>query len=261
MLERSVHGKPADQADGLRRLFGVRAPRLLPVILPAARCSERGAAVARIAQAFAMQDTNTLVVDAARAQLAATLGLRARYDLFHVMLREVALSSALLDAAPRLALLPAARALEAAAARLVAFDDVLDGLAATRRFDLVILLLPVTQAAVLEASRHAGDVLLPLRAGAHAGPATMQEIRQVAEALPSRSIRLLFTGPEAPSASSLFERMAPRLLPQASRCLPAGVLQTARDAQRVPVHAAQWSLATLAAARHAQRIRSEELVS
>ena len=126
-----------------------------------------------------------------------------------------------------------------------------------RRFDLVILLLPAAQAGVLASSRHAGDVLLPLRAGTSAMPVALQELRQAAEALPSRTFRLLFTGPEAPSAISLFERMAPSLLPRDVRCTPAGALQTARDAQRIPVQATQWSLASLRPAH----IRSEELVS
>ena len=62
---------------------------------------------------------------------------------------------------------------------------------------------------------------------------------------------------KTPSAISLFERMAPSLLPRHANWSAAGALNTARDAERLAVQAAQWSLATL---RPVQLASLEELV-
>jgi hypothetical protein len=77
--------RAADQAAGLRRIFGVAPARLAPILIDPGCAAAQVASIVRLAQACANAGERTLVVDCARAQIAASLGLRARFDLIHAM--------------------------------------------------------------------------------------------------------------------------------------------------------------------------------
>jgi hypothetical protein len=138
-----------DQAATLRRLFARPTLRLLPVLLPELHCATRTSWVAKLAQAFARHGERTLVVDAARAQIAAALGLRARFDLAHAVRGECPYDATLVDAGPDLMIVPAARALQLAQAARTSLTTLLApleaALSARGGCDLILLLLPATR--------------------------------------------------------------------------------------------------------------------
>src|SRR3974390_3341515 len=74
---------PNDQAAGLRRIFRAAEPHWLPVLLAGDRTEGDGRWLAALAATCVEQGARTLVVDAARAQIAAACGQRVRYDLEH----------------------------------------------------------------------------------------------------------------------------------------------------------------------------------
>lgn len=276
----------ADQAATLRRLFAPAAPRLLPVLMPEQHCSARSAWMARLAQGFARQGERTLVVDAVRAQLAATLGLRARWDLLHVCNGECGLGAALLDAGHGLAVLPAARALAAddgrgslaseLASRLLPLQPVqrsaqlqshlpmpltarqtalqsLDG-AAHDGFDLVLWLLPASAMVRMPA----GEVLVPVLPESTALAHTQADLEHALRAAAQRGdiggFRLLFLGMEPGSATTLAHRMAARAgracgAQAAAAVQAAGAVRIARDLLPVVRAAGSWPLAALAPER------------
>jgi flagellar biosynthesis protein FlhG len=96
-----------DQATGLRRLFARRAPRPLGV-----GGDDATGVVVELALAMAELGTQVLVVDRTRGAAAVQLGLRARFELAHVLAGDLALESVLLDGPPRVTVLPAARGLD-----------------------------------------------------------------------------------------------------------------------------------------------------
>lgn len=248
----------ADQAATLRRLFAPPAVRLLPVLMPEQHCSARSAWVARLAQGFARQGERTLVVDAARAQLAAMLGLRARWDLLHVYNGECGLGAALLDAGHGLAVLPAARALAADDGRGAPASELASLLRspgpAQRRahdgFDLVLWLLPASAMARLPA----GDVLVPVLPEAAALARTQADLEHALRVAAQRgdigAFRLLFLGMEPGSATTLAHRMAARAgracgAQAAAAAQAAGAVRIARDLLPVVRAAGSWPLAAL----------------
>jgi flagellar biosynthesis protein FlhG len=97
---------PADQATGLRALFERRVRTTLSVAGEGATevTLNLAAALARIGQ-------QVLVLDATQGEAAAALGLRARYELAHVLAGDVGLRDVLLAGPENVALLPAARGL------------------------------------------------------------------------------------------------------------------------------------------------------
>jgi len=101
---------PADQAMGLRALFEHRARTTLSVAGDGATdvTLNLAAALARIGQ-------QVLILDTTKGEAATALGLRARYELAHVLSGDVRLRDVLLAGPENVALLPATRGL----ARLV----------------------------------------------------------------------------------------------------------------------------------------------
>lgn len=100
----------ADQAAGLRRLFGGNQ---LQVVTFAAGCEGvgRSVAIANIGAALARLGKEVLVIDehAPGDDIAAAFGLMARYDLLHVMQGERRLAEVLVEPMAGLHVLPAAR--------------------------------------------------------------------------------------------------------------------------------------------------------
>jgi flagellar biosynthesis protein FlhG len=100
----------ADQASGLRRLFSRRDLRVLPVVVDPCD-AQHSTFVVNLAAALSRIGRRTLLLDGDRAMIAAQLGLKARYDLLHVISGEFRLHDVAMQAADGFWVLPAARAL------------------------------------------------------------------------------------------------------------------------------------------------------
>lgn len=249
-----------DQAATLRRLFARPTLRLLPVLLPELHCTTRATWVAKLAQGFARAGERTLVVDAARAQVAAALGLRARFDLAHAVRGECPYEATLVDAGADLTIVPAARALQLAQAARTSLMTLLapleTALAARGGCDLMLLLLPVTATAAV-ARLPPGDLLVPLLPHVPQIGRSLRELEAVASQLPKDDapaehavttvFRLLFLGMDAGSVATLTQRLALRPTP-ARRTVAlqsAGAVQVGRDLAGVIRAAGGWSLARM----------------
>lgn len=233
----------ADQAAGLRRIFARRAVRMLPVLVPETHCASRAVWLTKLAEGFARHGSRTLVIDAARVQVAATAGLRARFDLLHALRGECAADAVLLEAAPGLAVLPAARAFEQALqARMSLADLISAGRASGRSFDLVLLLLPAAYAALLPP----GEVLVPVQPTRSDVAAALGELRRANELAENLEFRLLFLGIEDAAAYTLCQRMiASASLWSTAAVSFGGAALVARDLARVVRTVGTWDLAQL----------------
>ena len=100
-----------DQAAGLRRLFGARPPQVVAFASGHGACG-RTTLVVQTAAALAAAGHGVVIVDenAAPNSAVAAFGLTARYDLMHALSGERSLRQVLLQAAPLVRILPAARA-------------------------------------------------------------------------------------------------------------------------------------------------------
>lgn len=100
-----------DQADGLRRLFGNRAPQVVAFASGREACG-RTTLVVQTAAALAAAGHGVVIVDENPApdNALAAFGLAARQDFFHVVRGERTLTQVALPAAPLVRLVPAARA-------------------------------------------------------------------------------------------------------------------------------------------------------
>jgi flagellar biosynthesis protein FlhG len=109
---------PFDQAAGLRRLFDVRRrpPRLIPLVTPEGGGDQVGFVI-DLAAALARQGQRTLLLDGEHGRIAPMLGLKARYDLSHVLSGERPAAAVTLATDGGFSVMPAARALRAAASR------------------------------------------------------------------------------------------------------------------------------------------------
>jgi flagellar biosynthesis protein FlhG len=223
-----------DQAAGLRRLFDV-GPRLLPVV--GARDDETTVALAHLAQALARAGERTLVLDCARAQIAAALGLRARFDLAHLARGECTPAQAVLDGGAGLAVVAAARAAACARGDRGALLAPLAGRLAV--FDLVVLALQATQCALAGG----GEALLVL------SPRRERWAQQFAALRDSGDIaafRLLFPAMDESAAASLCRELAAASARRFGIALRyGGAVRCARDWSRVAQAAAGWELARL----------------
>lgn len=204
---------PDDQAAGLRRLFGAPPPHWLPVLLTGERSPADGRWLVALASECVAQGSRTLVVDAARAHVAAALGLKVRFDLWHALSGECAPAQACAAAHRNLAVLPAARALQQAGRTQAAprFEAALRALA--RPADCVVLVLPSRQAGSLGrlcGSDPLGDVIVMLGSDAADGAAGVHAIQAARSAAQIDAFRLLFQGMDASGAGSLYPRLAAR---------------------------------------------------
>ena len=100
-----------DQASGLRRLFGTRAPQVVAFASGRESCGrttllvQTAAALAAAGHAVVIVDENPAPNNAVSA-----FGLTARYDLWHAVQGERSLRQVMLAAAPLICIVPAARA-------------------------------------------------------------------------------------------------------------------------------------------------------
>lgn len=100
-----------DQAAGLRRLFGARAPQVVAFASGREACG-RTTLVVQTAAALAAEGHGVVVVDENPGPDNAVnaFGLSVRYDLLHALTGEYGLRQVSLDAAPGVRIVPAARA-------------------------------------------------------------------------------------------------------------------------------------------------------
>jgi hypothetical protein len=217
MLERSSdpvgRSAPArrDQAAGLRRLFAAPEPHWLPVLLASDRTPGDARWLAGFARACVEQGARTLVVDAARAQVAAAFGLRLRYDLAHAFEGDCAPFAAVAAADHELRILPAARALERVRRpeELRRFESGVRALAAGA--DCVLLVFPALHARALAGfGRPAGysDAVVVAGPGAEHQRQAVGAMRSILSVADIDAFRLLFQGTEPHRASRLYSRLA-----------------------------------------------------
>jgi hypothetical protein len=235
-----------DQATGLRRLFEPARPHWMPVLVPVARGPGRdngrvagfvgglapglAAWLAELARAFAAGGLErTLVVDAARAQIADALGTRLRYDLQHAFSGDCAPDAARAAAGDSLWVLPAARALELACAphgdrrRFAAGVNAL-----AQGVERVILVLPAARAGLVEATLHPGRpqeapaVWMAVGPGPDAGAAALSAVGQALADAEIGTFHLLFLGMDETAAATLFTGIAAAARRQYGATLCAG---------------------------------------
>jgi hypothetical protein len=235
-----------DQAATLRRLFATQGARLLPVLVPEGSHDGRASWLAKLAQAFARQGERTLLVDAARLQIASALELRARFDLAHALHGDCVLEAALLDAGTNLAVLPAARALaQGQGARLLRQLSVL----CHGRFDLVLLLMPASACTHLPDT----DVLVPVLPEPQDLALQCAVLQEADRVLAQRvdgpvtgRFRLLFLGMGQGPASTLAQRLVHKINMSGSMDSEfAASARVARDLLEVVRTAAGWSTGRL----------------
>lgn len=100
----------ADQAAGLRRLFGREQARIVTFAAGSIGVG-KSLLVANLAASLARSGKEVLILDEnTRKSVASYFGAVAHHDLYQIITKEKALSEVLLDVAPGVRLLPAARA-------------------------------------------------------------------------------------------------------------------------------------------------------
>ena len=214
---RGLRGRPApavvqDQAAGLRRLFAPAGPQWLPVVLAPGRDLDNAQWLARLARACVDQGARTLVVDAARAQVACAFGVRARYDLAHAFSGDCAPLEACAAADADLRILPAARALERfgkGPGGPGRFEAGVRALAAAA--DCALLVLPHSHARRLAGfcrSDGANDAIVVAGPGSAAEDQVIGAMRAILSVADIETFRLLFQGTQAGCAGRLYSRLA-----------------------------------------------------
>lgn len=202
---------PLDQASGLRQIFD---QLLLPwglVLQPTLRSAAHAQALADRAQRLAAQTGATLLIDAARSQVALPLGLRLRYDLEHVLAGDCDIADACVAATQTLWVLPAARALDRAGCderHAVEVATAIQSVATDMR--RAILILPAARVSWirhLPCELRPRQALIPVHHNADASAAVLTTIRQASEA-EIDTFRLLFLGMGEAAAGRLLSGMA-----------------------------------------------------
>ncbi len=238
--------RDADQAEGLRRLFGPAPVRLAPILVERGCVASQVGAIVRLAQANAALGVRTLVLDAARAQFAAAVGLRARFDLLHIQRGECTLDQALLDAGPGLMVLPAARA--AAQAQRDHGPLCAQALALTALVfpaDLLLLLIEPEQATLL-AGIPGGEIVVPLPPERTAWPCLLGALQPMADRVDIAGFRLLFPAWDTESAARLYSDLARACRAKLGPDLRfGGAVPVARDWTHVAHASIEWELARL----------------
>lgn len=201
-----------DQAAGLRRLFAPSEPQWLPVLLAPEKDGLDAEWLAELARACVDQGARTLVIDAARAQVAAAFGLRARYDLAHAFSGDCTPLEACVSADVNLRILPAARALEQDGRvpdRRRRFEAGVRALAAAA--DCAVLILPARRASVLAqfwGGTAVSDVIVVSGDGSGSDRSAIETMRSLSSIADIDAFRLLFQGTDPDRAGRLLSSLA-----------------------------------------------------
>jgi flagellar biosynthesis protein FlhG len=257
MLDRLNPGKAgaADQAAGLRRMLAPRALRVLPVT-GAASDLDQARITAQLAMQLAGSGRQVIVVDQSCGAAAAHWGLRARYELSHVLCGDRTWNQVLLEAPGGVVVLPAARGLarlDTEAARKQLFSQLY---ALPIRPDIVLLnLASVSEGGML--ADPLGDWLFVASAGAGGLMPAYGQIKRLASWVRPRRLQVLVEGAhDAQDAQIAFGNLAAT----ARRFLDldlsfCGNVQRAR-ARHTPLDEVPGALRQLATDVDAWRLRS-----
>src|SRR4051812_6933210 len=110
MMQALSMGAVQDQAAGLRRLLAPRAMRVLP-LLGATGATHQACTAAALARGLSDVGCRVLIADESHGEVAQDLGLRARFELSHVIGGDKELARVVMAASDSIAVLPAARGL------------------------------------------------------------------------------------------------------------------------------------------------------
>lgn len=177
-----------DQAAGLRALTR-QALRVLPVTF-AARGAGHTTCVVNLAAALSSVGLRVVVVDAGRAMIAPSLGLKAKYDLLHLLTGERTFAETILTS-DTLSILRATRGLDGFVQSASAADDLFGAFATlSTPFDLVVLAAPPT--AIAQLLRPLSDVLFVLNDEVDSIKATYACLKKLSEDSGFQQFRILF---------------------------------------------------------------------
>ena len=199
-----------DQASGLRRLFGARdrGLRVYPCVTPAGGGDQLTFAIG-LAGALARQGRRVLMLDGDDGRLAPLLGLKARYDLRHLLAGDRGAEVVALPTAAGFRVIPAARALlESARGQRPASDlkRWLAGLA--QECDAIVACTTVESLGALMVDE-AQEFLLVCGAEPWQLARTYARIKLLHDCYPSRRFRIAYCPAESvPLAERAHERLA-----------------------------------------------------
>ncbi len=209
-----------DQASGLRRMFAARRDvRVLP-IAGHDRSGAQALFVVNFAAALARLGRRTLVLDGERGMIAPTLGLKARYDLVHLLAGERRFDDVAMPTHEGFRVMPAARGLAEIVRHGVNAERLFAGFAGlTEPFQDVILYAGADTVAELLAHR-AQEATLLCGTDARQLAATYSRIKSMRQAYGFTRFRVVYHQAESPSAAAACHE---RLAGAAGRFLHASV--------------------------------------
>ena len=234
-----------DQAAGLRRLFGSAAARLAPVLIDADRAGSQAAAIVRLAQACARNGERTLLLDCARAHVAASLGLRARFDLLHALRGECSPAQVRLDAGANLCVVPAVRALEQADNAATLLTMLAACAHAQPACDLVVMVVDAAHATLLRTAIR-GEIVVPVPRETSGLTGLLRSLTKVAGGADIAGFRLLFPAWDADAAARLYMELVQACGARLDAELRyGGAVRVARDWSQVARAMSEWELVRL----------------
>jgi len=236
-----------DQAAGLRRIFGDGRARLAPVLVQAGQGAAQVAPIVRLAQGCAATGERTLVVDCARAQVAASLGLRARFDLVHAVRGECLIEHACLDAGENLGVVAAARAAAQTRAVPGEFLRWLGALAhAHAAADLVLMIMEPRHAPLLRTAGLPAEVIVPMPRRHAAWSDLLRMVTALYDGTDIAGFRLLFPAWDADTAARLYSELAKACSDRLGSALRfGGAARVAHDWLRTARAMGEWDLVHL----------------
>jgi flagellar biosynthesis protein FlhG len=201
VAEASLH----DQAAGLRALTR-KAIRVLPVTF-AARGVGHTTCVVNLAAALSATGLRVVVIDAGRAMIAPSLGLKARYDLLHLLTGERTFAETI-QLADTFSVLPAAKGLDEFIQSGSSADDLFGAFATLPTpFDLVVLAAPPDTVSQLLGP--SSDVLFVLNDELDSIKATYAFLKKLSELNGFQKFQILFNDVQDPKrANDGYARLA-----------------------------------------------------
>lgn len=228
---------PADQADGLRRLFAAQQVRVLP-IAGGIEANERAQLAGLLALALGAAGLKVAVLDQSKGLVARALGLRPRYELMHLIEGHCRFDQAAETAAHGVRILSAARGMASLAAEPDAasrLHALLDG--APARHELVIVNMEDASIAASLMPEGEGEMLILAQPSQEALTRCYMRIKTLVQHAGQRRFRLLMTGVRDARQGELAARqlceVARRFLDVRLSVVP-GEVQDGPSAQRAP---------------------------
>jgi len=193
-------------------MFVPDSPRCTLVLTPAMRSGAQAQALAMRARQHAAHEGPTLVIDAARTQVAVALDMKLRFDLEHLLAGDCGAADACVAAGESLWILPAARALDRAMTDERHARRVSAAIASLAQdMQRVLLVLPAARAAWirnLPASMRQHEALIPVTNGGETSAAVLTAVRQGMGEAEIDTFHLLFLGMGEAAAGRLLSGMA-----------------------------------------------------